>query len=148
MCVFKGLHIIIWTCICRFKDSNDSLSKKQQQACALLTSRLCVAKFTMGYFSGGLLWHVDLITDDKECGALKWQALTASHSHSLSDNNNKAASGELGACTVSHLAVLKECFRWVKPFLILKWSTGSVLKLDLGFGIYWQEWILYFSFFI
>lgn len=30
-----------------------------------------MAMFTMGYFSGGLLWHVDLITDDIECGPLK-----------------------------------------------------------------------------
>lgn len=30
-----------------------------------LHSGPCVAPFTVGYFSGGLLWHVDLITDDK-----------------------------------------------------------------------------------
>lgn len=30
-----------------------------------LRSGSCVALLTTGYFSGGLPWHVDLITDDK-----------------------------------------------------------------------------------
>lgn len=80
-------------------------------------------------YSGMLiLYHMTknvALSNDKH-----WQSVT----HIRPDNNNEATSGERGACTASHLPVLKECFRRVKPFSILKWSTGSLRKLDLDFG--------------
>lgn len=154
MSVFKGLNIIIWYCV--YTDLKTAwivyhrYKKKKPQACAasLLTSGLCVAKFRMGYFSGGLLRHVDLVTDEEECGPLKWHALAVSHSHPLSDNNNEAASGQLRARTLSHLPVLKECFRWVNHFNS-QVVNGQRAEVGSWFWmVYWQEWILYFSFFI
>lgn len=79
-------------------------------------------------------WITPEITDDKECAPLKWQALAVTHSHPLSDNNNGAASGELRGCTVGQCPVLKECFRWVKPFQFSSDQRAKCWSLFVTFG--------------
>ena len=49
----------------------------------------CVGYLTMGYFSGRLLWHVELIADDKECGSQMTNV--GSHTHMVSEKNNTAS---------------------------------------------------------
>lgn len=86
-----------------------------------LNSGSCVAEFTVGYFRGGLLWHVDLITDDK----MSSSQMTRIGSPSFTSALNTVASRVLGGCARSHLRVVKECFRSVKP---CEFSGGQLVS--------------------
>lgn len=98
----------------------------------LCTSRSCVAARWMGYFSGGLLRHVDLITHAEECRPLGWQWSVGSGA--LTSAVNKTGSGRL-AHNKSLASSAESMFRWVRRV----WFSGGGQAASLWKPC-WQRW--------
>ena len=109
----------VCVCVCVFRFARGA---RLGAASKCTQSGSCVARFATGYFSAGLPWHVDLITDDKNVtlsNDTHWQPVIHIRCRQA------VASWGLGGCVRSCLSVVKECFSWVKPCSVSGARLGS-----------------------